>query len=83
MIRITGIDIAGELDKDRRYLASRGVSAAFIVEAFQSGTDSMWMLEQDALRRAGVLRTLDRDGQMAINRERFTALTVPVEGSRV
>ena len=55
MIRIAGIDIAEELDRDRRYLASRGVSAAFVGEVFQAGADSMWIPGLDALRDAGVV----------------------------
>ncbi len=48
------VDVNEELEKDRSYFASRGVSGDFLDQVFQAGHSDIWLPNHAVLRGAGV-----------------------------
>jgi len=49
------VDVAEELDKDRQFFASRGISACFIQQIFVAEHSDLWVPEKSVLVAAGVV----------------------------
>jgi hypothetical protein len=48
------LDIGAEMEKDRSYFASRGVSEGFLDQVFQAGHGDIWFPNHAVLHEAGV-----------------------------
>jgi len=51
----SSVDVAEELDKDRQFFASRGISAGFLEQVFVAEHSDLWIPEKAVLVAAGVV----------------------------
>jgi hypothetical protein len=53
--KVLVLDIGAEMEKDRSYFASRGISEGFLDQVFQAGHGDIWFPSHAVLREAGVV----------------------------
>lgn len=60
---VGGFSVRGEMERDRRYMAARGVSEAFLDKAFSTPPDDMWYPSFEELVEAGVVTHVMEGGE--------------------